>query len=101
GIRDGHVTGVQTCALPIFVFTADGAFCYRPGDVLILQNDGVRGDVEPDIFRGWFEAHGFRVESAPPNYRLDGGNLLRLEDGTVRSEERRVGKECRTRSGGW
>src|SRR5437870_9568926 len=23
GIRDGHVTGVQTCALPIFTFTAD------------------------------------------------------------------------------
>src|SRR5687767_2238734 len=27
------------------VFTADGAFCYRPGDVLILENDGVRGDL--------------------------------------------------------
>ena len=65
------------------VFTADGAFCYRSGDVLILQNDGVRGDVEPDIFQDWFRARGFRVEYAPPNYRLDGGNLLRLPDGDV------------------
>src|SRR5207253_8487461 len=24
GIRDGHVTGVQTCALPILVLTPDG-----------------------------------------------------------------------------
>lgn len=65
------------------VFTADGAFCYRPGDVLILQNDGIRGDVEPRVFRDWFKAHGFRAESAPPNYRLDGGNLIRLPDGRV------------------
>src|SRR5690625_7173553 len=25
GIRDGHVTGVQTCALPIWVIVADGS----------------------------------------------------------------------------
>jgi N-dimethylarginine dimethylaminohydrolase len=65
------------------VFTADGAFCYRPGEVLILQNDGIRGDLEPAVFRAWFQEHGFRTESAPPNWRLDGGNLLRLPDGTV------------------
>jgi N-dimethylarginine dimethylaminohydrolase len=65
------------------VFTADGAFCYRPGDVLILQNDGVRGDLEPELFRAWFKQNGFRTEFAPPNCRLDGGNLLRLPDGTV------------------
>jgi len=65
------------------VFTADGALCYRPGDALILQNDGVRGDIEPAIFRAWFEKRGFRTESAPPEYRLDGGNLLQLPDGAV------------------
>src|SRR5207253_6150817 len=27
GIRDGHVTGVQTCALPIFASVADGRKC--------------------------------------------------------------------------
>ena len=65
------------------VFTADGAFCYRPGDVLILRNDGVRGEVEPPIFREWFRERGFRVESVPPHQRLDGGNLVRLPDGNV------------------
>jgi len=70
----------ESTALP---FTADGGFCYRPGDVLLLRNDGIRGDLEPALFRRWFKAHGYRVESPPPDYRLDGGNLLRLEDGTV------------------
>jgi N-dimethylarginine dimethylaminohydrolase len=65
------------------VFTADGAFCFRPGHVLLLQNDGVRGDIELAAFREWFRTRGYRVDDAPPNYRLDGGNLLRLEDGTV------------------
>jgi N-dimethylarginine dimethylaminohydrolase len=72
-----------TFATGPLVFTADGALCYRPGDALILQNDGVRGDLEPAVFRAWFETHGFRTESAPPNCRVDGGNLLRLWDGTV------------------
>ena len=70
----------DSTALP---FTADGAFCYRPGDVLLLRNDGVRGDLEPAVFRRWFKARGYRVESLPPHCRLDGGNLLPLEDGTV------------------
>lgn len=65
------------------VFTADGAFCYRPGDALILRNDGVRGEVEPGVFRAWLRGNGFRVELLPPECRLDGGNLLRLEDGNV------------------
>src|SRR5207253_8133144 len=32
GIRDGHVTGVQTCALPIFAFpVGDKSFTLPPG----------------------------------------------------------------------
>src|SRR5439155_12532172 len=65
GIRDGHVTGVQTCALPIF---------------------GLVG----------------RIDLPSP------GGLTRRVDGhrqvlrmmvlyQCRSEERRVGKECRSR----
>src|SRR6266702_4621426 len=38
GIRDGHVTGVQTCALPILViqdrqFNPDGTFRYPVSDI--------------------------------------------------------------------
>lgn len=69
-----------TTALP---FTADGAFCYQPGRALVLKNDGVRGDVEPRVFAQWLSSQGYAVETTPPRYRLDGGNLLRLDDGTV------------------
>src|SRR6266508_6335671 len=59
GIRDGHVTGVQTCALPILLF---------PGHV-----------VEPDPV-----VVGRRGKAGFTSRRF-------------RSEERRVGKECRSR----
>src|SRR5215510_2734987 len=39
GIRDGHVTGVQTCALPISIAVGAG------------QEDWLRGDLELDRLR--------------------------------------------------
>src|SRR5256885_4323237 len=84
GIRDYKVTGVQTCALPILL--ARGF------------NLPVRGAVT--------ETHAF-VELGPPN-----GKILEVETTSAtgydwvhdekyykedRSEERRVGKECRSR----
>src|SRR6266702_3683786 len=60
GIRDGHVTGVQTCALPIFAVAAPRRMV---------------GDA--------------RADDATANN--DYARLAR------RSEERRVGKECRSR----
>src|SRR5690606_41119525 len=60
GIRDFHVTGVQTCALPI----------YGAGPQ--------RGDVGAGV--------GFAHADAP-----------HVGAGQDRSEERRVGKECRSR----
>src|SRR5436305_13821730 len=61
GIRDADVTGVQTCALPIFLPILGGA-----------------GKCRQDRHQGLEEAR------RPP---------LR----SARSEERRVGKECRSR----
>src|SRR5207253_7465592 len=66
GIRDGHVTGVQTCALPI---CASPSRCTRPE--LLEPTARYRSD------RCRREGSGTRT--------------------TVRSEERRVGKECRSR----
>src|SRR5256885_13315533 len=63
GIRDYKVTGVQTCALPIFQF---------------------------NIFAG----HALRGSSPDRRGREPGHEPERLVD---RSEERRVGKECRSR----
>src|SRR2546427_3982104 len=79
GIRDLTVTGVQTCALPIsrlcFPTTARVSFQYAPlkdGDTLRVGSAGLRV----------FHTPGHTPESAC--YLL-------------RSEERRVGKECRSR----
>src|SRR5258708_18993886 len=67
GIRDDLVTGVQTCALPIFQ-PANAERAYAAArDVRAL---GIR--------------------------RLDQDRVA-LRDDVLRSEERRVGKECRSR----
>src|SRR5438876_6883459 len=81
GIRDGRVTGVQTCALPI------------------SQVAGIM--VAPDLQK---------VYAADANdnliFDIDERTLkytpIKLQDndspdGVARSEERRVGKECRSR----
>src|SRR5207253_8407524 len=65
GIRDGHVTGVQTCALPI----SAGAYPDVPAAASAM------GRIISDVYQ-------------PDPARAD------VYD---RSEERRVGKECRSR----
>src|SRR5437764_4477720 len=65
GIRDTSVTGVQTCALPIFAYYRDVAPCAG-------EHANVGGDV------------GAEIGDEPG-------------DDHDRSEERRVGKECRAR----
>src|SRR5688572_32239517 len=66
GIRDLTVTGVQTCALPIFEHSYGG----RPMEAIPFYKRAV--ELDPDF------AHAYSILS-------------------VRSEERRVGKECRSR----
>src|SRR5688572_31909067 len=67
GIRDLTVTGVQTCALPIF-----------PEDPVLRVVDRPAADDRP---------------RAGPDPR----GLDPRREGPSRSEERRVGKECRSR----
>src|SRR3712207_6958712 len=76
GIRDIGVTGVQTCALPIFGDEA-GQRLYPPGH---------RGGVA--VQRRW------AGHELGEGVRVVRGDLARVE---ARSEERRVGKECRSR----
>src|SRR5207248_4905370 len=83
GIRDRTVTGVQTCALPIFELelgTSDVAAWY-----------GERRAGEP-INYGVSIGH-IKVRMAVMH---DSGTWMPVSDG-ARSEERRVGKECRSR----
>src|SRR5690606_40033385 len=73
GIRDFHVTGVQTCALPI-----SNIYIFLFGNISVqLVSSKLQLEERYEVLALW--------QLAP--------NLLRL----VRSEERRVGKECRSR----
>src|SRR5690348_17881326 len=83
GIRDGRVTGVQTCALPIFKDPAAQAkkpSASAPFDYVEWGST---------VYSGWLAVDQAAIaitETAP----------LFLTPGR-RSEERRVGKECRSR----
>src|SRR5207248_6060171 len=79
GIRDRTVTGVQTCALPICnTFDQDGCDSNCRLELGYLCSDG-----EPTIcyYSGDCSVPGVICSASP------------------RSEERRVGKECRSRWG--
>src|SRR2546430_3593449 len=83
GIRDLTVTGVQTCALPIL---SSG----RPAGVQVpvapVVEVGSTGDVLEDP-----------LQSAPAAVPLDLPAVAPQVEHPARSEERRVGKECRSR----
>src|SRR5690606_41179480 len=97
GIRDFHVTGVQTCALPIW--DTDGLHRYAHP----LLRDAV--------LSGWTsgrrrEAHRAAAEELMREGAPVGAVAWHLHHGAAvgepwaRSEERRVGKEWDCRSGG-
>src|SRR5256885_10362616 len=84
GIRDYKVTGVQTCALPI---SASGRRTWPPtglraAPVRAADADHVR------LEKGRIQVR--EPIGISPSVRVDVGDDLR-------SEERRVGKECRSR----
>src|SRR5207253_7128462 len=91
GIRDGHVTGVQTCALPIFV---SASAPLKPGEGALRLSD-VEVNVDPRAEWKQIYHDVWRIERS---YFYD-PNLHGLNAADSRSEERRVGKEWR--SGGW
>src|SRR5439155_26368589 len=80
GIRDGHVTGVQTCALPIYT---------RKVRIVLAEK---KIDFDFEIDDPW-KADAKAAKLNP----LGKVPALLLDDGRTRSEERRVGKECRAR----
>src|SRR5207302_7523479 len=99
--RDFHVTGVQTCALPIYIPddpTTTPPNRYEEGEGLgtglivafdIYNNDPIFGVSNPS-----------EATPAPSIDVFYGGQRVASKPFPVsRSEERRVGKECRC--GGW
>src|SRR5437762_11888101 len=87
GIRDTSVTGVQTCALPIYQRIGVG------GQALARPGDG-RGDRQT-LLQGIPQGGQLPVGEKPMLPR----RALRLGEAEPRSEERGVGKECRAGGG--
>src|SRR2546421_5310507 len=83
GIRDLIVTGVQTCALPIFA-SSDRKSASRSLKFLAAEDNRINQVVA----RLTVEKMGHSIEIA---------NNGREAIERLRSEERRVGKECRSR----
>src|SRR5262249_58542968 len=88
GIRDWSVTGVQTCALPIYL--ADALHL----DTIIVGldvTDRPTAVTHPKI--QWVIGDATAEETLARVASIAGGRT------GLRSEERRVGKECRSRRG--
>src|SRR5439155_10951346 len=77
GIRDGHVTGVQTCALPIY-----SSECFSK------QSENNESGEPIGIAA---------MEKHSEEFLVHHCKEARLPRRQNRSEERRVGKECRSR----
>src|SRR5690606_40372958 len=88
GIRDFHVTGVQTCALPISGMISGGAGATVVVLIALSNMYGVEYLFAAVALAGLLQ---FLVGA----FKL--GKFVRLIPQPVRSEERRVGKECRSR----
>src|SRR5690606_39803088 len=86
GIRDFHVTGVQTCALPIFVFLHGTTWASKHWPEADWRDLAERLSAE-----GW----AIRLPWGNPTER-ERAERIAADLPRVRSEERRVGKECST-----
>src|SRR5256885_9570106 len=82
GIRDYKVTGVQTCALPISA-----------------AKSGAEAQLSGALGRLMAVAESYPALRATENFQQLQAQLAATENkiATARSEERRVGKECRSR----
>src|SRR5205807_7464090 len=85
GIRDYKVTGVQTCALPISSSTPGGATARPTGPRSTRAAGSITSGSRRPSPTAW-------PASGSPGKRAAGRSPR-----TTRSEERRVGKECKSR----
>src|SRR5690606_40721383 len=90
GIRDFHVTGVQTCALPIFLALSKAVAQHYLAEMYIWEGNPQQAIVEAQKVLN------------NTNYSLITDRYgVRANEPGVRSEERRGGKESRSGRGGY
>src|SRR5207244_7788847 len=94
GIRDDLVTGVQTCALPISASLKH--------EHLVPERKQLNAAIRQKTF-DWLASQGYSYVSSQSNcFMLDAKrpakeviDAMAARNVYIRSEERRVGKECR------
>src|SRR5205823_12121240 len=91
GIRDKLVTGVQTCALPILNTSGYRGQIPSFQSLLMAGSDGQPVSGWSRLVNQFSVVNGTRLD-------LGQGNLEHTAN-PLRSEERRVGKECSSRGG--
>src|SRR5690606_39901153 len=93
--RDFHVTGVQTCALPIYAFFARHArTLFVDEDFAPLYRQGGRPSVPPSLLAVAVLLQ--RIHNLSDQALIDATKFdlrFKVALGLARSEERRVGKE--------
>src|SRR5690606_40880891 len=95
GIRDFHVTGVQTCALPIFDREVSGFRLHQPVALAGCCGHVVRVRVPRSVQTA--SSCTSQSSLGSPSSTCWKANAAPTRRGGARSEERRVGKECRSR----
>src|SRR5205823_6915954 len=100
GIRDKLVTGVQTCALPIFSIEPNDPGGPDAAPRYIWDGDD-NGQVWAAKIAQSYGVRRFYADAwSAPSYMKTNGDENNGGMVKPRSEERRVGKECRRRGGG-
>src|SRR5256885_2661723 len=82
GIRDYKVTGVQTCALPIFARARNSCRARAASALIRASSNRFNNSARSRAREHWRASSNRKARSGVVN---------------TRSEERRVGKECRSR----
>src|SRR5207253_5910226 len=93
GIRDGHVTGVQTCALPIFDDIMKRMETSNQLELKVVLKADVQGSVQA-VREAMTQ---LSTQEVKVNIVL--ASVGGIKESDIRSEERRVGKEDRSRGG--
>src|SRR5699024_11647922 len=93
GIRDRNVTGVQTCALPIYSAKDKVTGVYNKTRDNFTEAAGKVWDKSKSVYNGTKKWFGETYEKAKTKVT----GVYNQAKGKFRSEERRVGKECRSR----
>src|SRR5690606_40927273 len=97
GIRDFHVTGVQTCALPIFQARNQASQANTAVAGNAENVSAVKGLIGAETALTGAMGRFFALAEAYPDLKSQGNMGQLMEELASRSEERRVGKECRAR----